>query len=72
MATVFSPDSREHAKHLAMIHYLADELGCPEPEVGRVYEAEFSRLSAQAKVKDFLFVLVGRRVRESLKPSPDA
>jgi outer membrane protein assembly factor BamD (BamD/ComL family) len=67
MATVFSPDSREHAKHLAMIHYLADELGYPEPEVGRVYEQEFHRLSAQAKVKDFLYVLIGRRVKESLK-----
>ena len=64
---VFSPDSREHAKHLAMIHHLAGELGFPEPEVGRVYEQEFHRLSAQARVKDFLFVLVSRRVKENLR-----
>jgi hypothetical protein len=67
MVAVFSPDSREHAKHLAMIHHLADELGFPEPEVGRIYEQEFHRLSAHARVKDFLFVLVGRRVKENLK-----
>lgn len=67
MATVFSTDSREHAKHMAMIHHLADELGCPEPEVGRLYEQEFHRLSERARIKDFLFVLVGRRVKENLK-----
>jgi hypothetical protein len=66
MAAVYSSDNREHAKHLAMIHYLANELGLPEPEVGRIYEQEFGRLSAQARVKDFLPLLVGRRVRDSL------
>jgi hypothetical protein len=72
MAAVYSHDSREHAKHVAMIHHLADELGCPEPEVGRLYEREFRRLSAHAKVKDFLFVLVGRRVRESVLNQRDS
>jgi hypothetical protein len=67
MVAVYSSDSREHAKHLAMIHYLANELGLAEPEVGRIYEQEFGRLSAQAKVKNFLPLLVGRRVKESLQ-----
>ena len=67
MVATYSTDSREHAKHLAMIHYLAAELGFPEPEVSRVYEEEFSRLSEQARVKDFLLLLVGRRVKENLQ-----
>ena len=67
MASVYSHDSREHAKHVAMIHYLAGELGCSEPEVGLLYEQEFRRLSARAKVKDFLFVLVCRRVKETFR-----
>jgi hypothetical protein len=67
MTTVFSTDSREHAKHLAMIHYLADHLELPEPEVSRIYEQEFGKLNGQAKVKDFLLLLVERRVRESFQ-----
>jgi hypothetical protein len=66
MAAVFSTDGREQAKHLHMIHILASELGREEAEVGRVYEAEFERLNSRARVKDFLLVLVGRRVKENL------
>jgi len=67
MATTYSTDSREHAKHLAMIHYLAGNLGLSEPEVSRIYEQEFGKLSENAKVKDFLLLLVERRVRESVQ-----
>jgi hypothetical protein len=60
-------DQKERARHQAAIHYLARELGFPEPEVGRVYERELVRLNSQARVKDFLTVLVGRRVKEDLR-----
>jgi hypothetical protein len=60
-------NSREQAKHLAVIHHLAVELGRPQTEIGRLYEAEFKKLDAHAKVKDFLLVLVERQVKASLK-----
>ena len=62
-------DSRDQAKHLAAIHHLSVELGRSETEVGRLYEEEFMKLDAHAKVKDFLPVLVERQVKESLKPT---
>lgn len=65
MAAVSPRDDSERAKQLAMIHHLAQELGLPELVVGPICEREFQRLGAQAKVKDFLVILVGRRVKES-------
>ena len=67
MVTRYSTDSREQAKQLATIQYLAEYLKCPEPEVSRIYEQEFGRLSEHARVKDFLALLVERRVRERLQ-----
>lgn len=57
----------EHRKQSAMIGYLATELGLTEPEISPIFRREYDSLSAQAKVKDFLIILVGRRVKESLK-----
>jgi hypothetical protein len=66
MALIYSRNDREQAKHLATIHSLAQELGRPEGEVVLVYEAEFERLNNEARVKDFLALIVGRRVKETL------
>lgn len=66
MAAVLPKENREQAKQAAIEH-LASELGIPQPEVGRVYEQELDKLGAHAKVKDFLPLLVERRVKESLR-----
>jgi hypothetical protein len=46
---------------------LAKEIDHPLPIVQRVYEAEFTRLRADAKVTSYLVVLASRSAREVLR-----
>jgi hypothetical protein len=39
---------------------------CPLPVVKRVYEAEFARLKADARITDYLVLFAARRTRDVL------
>jgi len=57
----------EWAKHQDTIDHLARESGLPVGEIGRIYEAELHRLKADARVKDYLPVLLIRKVKDTIK-----
>lgn len=50
-------------RHMACINSLCDEVGRPFQEVAEIYYSELRRLSENASVKDYLPVLVSKRVR---------
>jgi Protein of unknown function (DUF3562) len=60
-------DVVERTKHQDTIDHLAKESGLPVGEIGRIYEAELLRLKADARVKDYLPVLLIRKVKDTLK-----
>ena len=45
---------------------IAQEMHYPLPVVKRVYEAEFARLKADARVTDYLVLFAARRTRDAL------
>jgi hypothetical protein len=57
----------EWTKHQDTINHLAKESGLPAWEIGRIYKAELHRLKADARVKDYLPVLLIRKVKDSIK-----
>ena len=46
---------------------LAQETHYPLPIVTRVYQAEFARLKAEARVADYLVLFAARRTRDTLR-----
>lgn len=56
----------DRERHLDAIRRLADSLGKPLEVVQSLYERELERLSPDARVKDYLTVLVTRRVKDQL------
>ena len=63
-------NDEECIRHRSAIRALAHESGAPENDVARIYEQELARLKRRALVKDFLPVLVGRKVRTVLRRGP--
>jgi len=59
-------DAEEQARHLDAIAALAEETRQPISHVKRVYEAEFTRLKADARIRDYLVLLASRRARDAL------
>lgn len=59
-------DRDEEALHQSVVRALAQEIRQPVANVKTVYEGEFARLKANAKVKDYLALLASRRAREKL------
>jgi hypothetical protein len=55
-------DENERRLHLDAVKMLALRIGASQADVERVYEIVLRRIKRGAKVKDFLPVLVGRRV----------
>jgi Protein of unknown function (DUF3562) len=63
------PDSvgrDEDAINQDAITSIAEEMHYPLPVVRQVYEAEFARLKADARITDFLVLFAARRTREAL------
>jgi hypothetical protein len=61
-----SVDRNEDAINQDAITTLAREMHYPLPVVKRVYEAEFARLKADARVTDYLVLFAARRTRDAL------
>ena len=54
-------------RHREAIHRLAQESGAPEAEVGRMYEEELGKMPRDARVGDYLPLLVTRQVKQRLR-----
>ncbi|HUH95240.1 MAG TPA: DUF3562 domain-containing protein [Casimicrobiaceae bacterium] len=52
--------------HEAIISSIAQEMHYPIPIVKRIYEDEFARLRALARVSDYLVLFASRRTRNLL------
>ena len=61
-----SPVRNEDAINQNTITSLAQEMHCPLPVVKQVYEAEFARLKAGARITDYLVLFAARRTRDAL------
>jgi hypothetical protein len=48
---------------------IAQETHYPLPVVRRVYETEFARLKAEARITDYLVLFAARRTRDALLAS---
>src|SRR5262249_50756422 len=63
-------DRNEDAKQADAIASLARETHHPVPVVRRVFEAEYSRLKANAPVTDHLMLCAPRPPRATWRPTP--
>lgn len=62
-------DDKDHSAeelHQLAIEEIAQEIGQPAATVRAVYEGEYARLKADAKVTDYLGLFAARRARETL------
>jgi Protein of unknown function (DUF3562) len=57
---------REATVNVDVIASLAEETQRPFPVVKEVYEAEFARLKAEARISDYLVLFASRRTRDVL------
>lgn len=60
-------DETERKQHSNAIEMLARDLGISVDEMSQLYETELKKLKQDATIKDFLTVIVSRRVREIIK-----
>jgi hypothetical protein len=60
-------NAREMKTHTAVIRHISLQLDVPEEKVTRLYEIVLDRYRTRARIKDFLIVLVGRRVEHLLR-----
>jgi uncharacterized protein DUF3562 len=60
------PDRRNNVDHDAIISSIAQDVHYPLPIVKRIYEDEFSRLQATARVTDYVVLFASRRTRDRL------
>jgi hypothetical protein len=63
-------DEAERKRHLATIERLTEQCGVPRIEVGRRYQAELERVLGSTRIRDFLPILIARRVRQDLRAYP--
>lgn len=56
----------EKRQHLSAIHLLAMDLGISEDTMRQQYEDELKALNEHARIRNFLPILVIKRIREKL------
>jgi hypothetical protein len=64
--SVIQADRREEAVHDEAIASLANETHKPLPVVRRVFEAEYARLKADARITDYLMLFTSKHARDVL------
>jgi hypothetical protein len=57
---------RSGVDHAAIISSIAQDVHYPVPIVKRIYEDEFARLQAVARVTDYVVLFASRRTRDRL------
>jgi len=60
-------DAAEMKTHTGVIRQISRHLDIPEERVARLYEIVLKRYKTRARIKDFLIVLVERRVENLLR-----
>jgi hypothetical protein len=58
----------EQRLHERAIERLSRDVGKPAPEIRSVYEPLLGRLKEGARIKEYLVVLVSRKVKDMLRP----
>lgn len=66
VAMMMYQNDAEQRQHLSAIHVLASTFGLSEDSVRQLYERELESLIGHARVRDFLSVLVIRRLKEKI------
>ena len=66
VATILYENESEKRQHLSAIHMLASTVGLSEDSVKQLYENELQNLIGHARIRDFLSVLVIRRLKEKM------
>jgi hypothetical protein len=56
----------EDVDHNAVIQSIAQEMHYPIPVVKRVFETEFARIKAAARIEDYVILFASRRTRAEL------
>ena len=62
-----SLDDVEKKKHLDTIEKLAQQSGVPEPEVEELYKTELRRIMPSTRIREFLPILIGRKVKDDIR-----
>lgn len=65
--TMAKTDRPEESVQADVIDSLVKETHQPLPVVKRVFEAEYSRLKARARITDYLMLFASRHTRDVLK-----
>lgn len=60
-------DETERRRHLATIEQLTQLCGVSRVEVGRLYEAELERVNSYSRIRDFLPILIARKIKQDLR-----
>ena len=67
MKRIQSEDETEQKKHRQSVEDLSGFLGMPWERILAVYERELALMKQRARVKDYLPILVSRRVKKLLR-----
>jgi hypothetical protein len=59
-------DEVERRKHLVSIEKLAQQSGVSQTEIGKLYAEELERVLDSTKIRDFLPILIERKVKQDL------
>ncbi|MFZ4440597.1 MAG: three-helix bundle dimerization domain-containing protein [Syntrophales bacterium] len=62
-----SNDKTEQIKHRQSVEYLSGILGMPRERIIAVYEQELNQMGRMVQVRDYLPILVSRRVKNLLQ-----
>lgn len=57
----------ERKRHLVAIERLTEQCGISRIEVGKRYEAQLEKILVSTRIRDFLPILVARKVRQELR-----
>ena len=64
-------DAKEMKTHADVISHISRHLEIPEERVAKLYEIVLKRYKTRSRIKDFLIVLVERRVEDLLRKWKD-
>ena len=67
MITTHIPgDEKEKRQHVSAINSISRETGIPDEDVTLLYEEILERYRSDARIKDFLSILVSKEVKDML------